>query len=224
MYIQNLNTNKWEKRIDKLEKSTYDLLRQEVEKMRFYSKCIDGTSYTAIDSLNNIYKKLNYLDNSTWHYDLSSSPYSTVSTGDNIINSSTLNKYNDYLLEGGMSIENTFSDKKVITNNLDNFLEVDLMTIDEIEDLLSEKLGLYIDSIRVKEGHRVLVKNQKTFVTINSTIDPNTFFSGNYYIVSNDVSTTSYFYYNETNGIYIFTNNRLIKNKELDIYKSNMKY
>lgn len=222
MWIQNSNTGKWGKSSEKLNKDIYNLLRQELDKMRFYSKCFDGTSYLPINNLDDIYDKLKFVDDKTWY--LGSSTYSVPATGDNIINKNTQEEYYKYLLEDGMTIKNLFTDEKVIENSIDNYLEVDLISTEELDDLTGDKKGLFIDGLRVKEGHRVLIKEQKTFITLGNFVNPDTYFIGNYYVVSEDVTTTEYFYYNELNGIYIFNNNKLVKSDELNNYETNLRY
>ena len=46
--------DKWEKRVDKLDKRIYNYLRQEIDDVRFYSKCLDGISYVPVPDLNNL--------------------------------------------------------------------------------------------------------------------------------------------------------------------------
>lgn len=222
MWIQNSNTGKWGRNSEKLNKDIYNLLRQELDKMRFYSKCFDGTSYLPINNLNDIYDKIKFVDDKSWY--LGASTYSVPATGDNPITYSTQESYNEYLLEDGMTIKNLFTDAKVIENSIDNYLEVDLISTEELENLTSEKKGLFIDNIRVKEGHRVLIKDQKTFITLGNAINPDVYFEGNYYVVNEDDTTTEYFYYNSENGIYIFNNNRLIRTNDLENYETNMRY
>jgi hypothetical protein len=222
MWTQNSNTGKWQKDSEKLNKDVYNLLRQELDKMRFYSKCFDATTYLPINNLEDIYDKLKYRDYESWY--LGSTTYSVPASGNNEITRNTQEAYSEYLLEDGMTLKNLFTDQRVIDNSIDNYLEVDLISTEEIGDLTGEKKGLFIDGIRVLEGHRVLIKDQQTFVTLGNTIDPDTFFEGNYYVVDEDATTTEYFFYNELNGIYTFRNNRLVKTDELDNYETNMRY
>lgn len=222
MWVQNSDTGKWGRDSEKLNKDIYNVLRQELDKMRFYSKCFDGTSYLPINNLDDIYDKIKFVDGKSWYHGVST--YSVPASGDIPITPSTQEAYDEYLLEDGMTIKNLFTDEKVINNSIDNYLEVDLISTEELNDLTGEKKGLFIDGIRVKEGHRVLIKDQKTFVTLGNTIDPDTYFDGNYYIVDEDVTTTEYFFYNFENGIYTFTNNRLVRTDDLENYETNMRY
>ena len=61
------DNNKWNKSIESLNKDNYDFIRQELDKIRYYSKCIDGTSYLSINNFDNIYDdSIGYITNDTW--------------------------------------------------------------------------------------------------------------------------------------------------------------
>lgn len=222
MWSQNLNTSKWEEKKDKLPKGVYNSLRQDLEDLIFYSKCLDGTSYLPINNLNNIYDVFKYdtFDNLTWYID---SQYSN-DNGDLPINDTTIDNYRKYSLEYGLTLKNLFTPERTIKDSINNFLTVDIATTEEIEFLTSPKPGLKIDNVRVKPNHRVLVKDQQTIVTLPNTTNPDVYFDGNYYIIEEDTNTTTYFFYNQENGIYKFINNSLVKESDLDEYEDIVRY
>lgn len=224
MWKRNSNTNKWEIQTESVNKSDFNLLRQEIDKMRFYSKCLDGTSYLPINSLDNIYSKLQFANKDSWFVG-SQSQYSVPYVGNREITDNSFEEYDKYKDEYGMGIKNQFTDSKVITDSINNYLEVDVISTEEINNLTGEKKGLIIDGERVLDGHKVLIKDQKEYVTLSNTIDPDVYFMSNYYIVSEEpTTTTDYFIYSKNNGIYIFTNNRLIRTDDLIKYKDAMRY
>jgi hypothetical protein len=45
--------------------------------------------------------------------------------------------------------------------------------------------NLTIDGVRILEGHRVLVKNQRSIEVLLFDVDPNTYFKGDYIEVNN---------------------------------------
>ncbi|CAG7579736.1 MAG: putative photosystem II stability/assembly factor [uncultured marine phage] len=222
MWVQNPNTGIWERQRDRLPKENYNDIRQDLEDLRFYSKCLDGTSYLPINNLDSIYDILPFQERESWYV---TGPYAVGGSGDKEINSSTIDEeYFKYKEEYGLTLKNLFTPAKVINDQINNFLQVDVATTEEISDILVPKPGLVIDETRIKNGHRILVKDQKTFVTLLNTVDPDTYFDGNYYITDVDTTTTSYFYFNEENGIYLFTNNSLVKTDDLDDYDTNIRY
>jgi len=222
MWSQNLNTTKWEEKKDILPKKVYNSLRQDLEDHRFYSKCLDGTSYLPINNLNDVYDIFRYdsFDNLEWFID---SSYSTDS-GDLPINETTIDTYKKYYTEYGFTLKNLFTPKRTIDDSISNFLDVDVSTTQPIEFLTNSKPGLRIDTIRLKNNQRVLVKDQQTTVTLPNTTDPDTYFQGNYYIINVDTNTTTYFFYNSENGIYKFINNSLVKENDLEVYDDVIRY
>lgn len=222
MWVQDRNTKKWKLKEDRLDKSIYNSIRQDLEDLRFYSKCLDSTTYLPIDSLDNIYKPLSFKDDNSWK--VVSSFSSSPNIGDLDIDDNTINTtYSNYLKEEGFTIKNKFTPEKTIKKSL-NFIEVDLVTDEPILDLLGNNPGLKIDNVRVKNGHKILVKNQINTVTLSNSVDPNTFFQGNFYVVTEDSNVTTYFFYNEQNGIYEFINNKLVKLDYLTDYETNYRF
>jgi hypothetical protein len=77
--------------------------------------------------------------------------------------------------------------------------------------------NLTIDGVRILEGHRVLVKNQRS-IEVLFDVDPNTYFKGDYIEVNNFGSTIEYSYFNSENGIYEYMDNILVRTDELVLY------
>jgi hypothetical protein len=77
--------------------------------------------------------------------------------------------------------------------------------------------NLTIDGVRILEGHRVLVKNQRSIEVLLFDVDPNTYFKGDYIEVNNFGSTIEYSYFNSENGIYEYMDN-IVRTDELVLY------
>ena len=75
MWIINKDTSKWSLTTDSLPKETFDVLKQELSKLRFYSKCLSGATYIPMIDTNNIYDILGHYSPRNWYV---SSPYSVT--------------------------------------------------------------------------------------------------------------------------------------------------
>jgi hypothetical protein len=220
--------NKWEKRVEKLDKRIYNFLRQEIEDVRFYSKCLDGTSYVAIQDKEDIYDVLKYKQNDTYKIN---SDYSSLFSGTDIsgnsIESGDLSEVGNfyrYQSEYGFTLKNLFTPKRLISEST-NYVEVDVATTDTINfNNININESISIDDVTLKEGHRVLIKNNVTTITLDNSVDPDTYFSSNYYISSSVGNTTTYFYYNSENGIYKYSNGTLVRENDLDNYLDNIRF
>ena len=215
----------WEKRVEKLDKRVYNYLRQEIEDVRFYSKCLDGISYIAVPELNNLYDVLNYKTNDTFkiNSDYSANYDDTDITGGIAIGSGDLSDQGShfrYNQEYGYTMKNLFTPKR-LTDDSTNYLTVDIATVDPIN---FGKSYIEIDGVTLKEGHRILVKNNITNVTIDTSVDPDEYFGHNYYFVKEIGDTTTYFYFNSENGIYKFIDGNFVREADLDIYLTNIRY
>lgn len=210
MYTYNTDTAMWVKQTDTLNKDDYNNLKQDIAKMQLYSKALSGATYLYTSSTSSIYDSISYKDNNSWYIDPTSSPYSSMilPTSGAAINSSNLDQYKNYTYEYGFTLKNLFTPSKAI--DIVNSINVNVATIGAI-DLKSTTFSS-IDGITLVEGNLVLVKDQISTVDLAYTVEPNTYFQGNYYLVNNNVADITYQYYNEDNGIYIFTNGTLIKN------------
>lgn len=217
--------DKWEKRVERLDKRIYNYLRQEIEDVRFYSKCLKGISYTPVPELQNLYDVLSYKTNDTFKINktYSSKFNGTDITGGIAIKSGDLSeKGNQYRYneEYGHTLKNLFTPKKII-DDATNYLTVDVATTDPINLNIRHR---EIDGVKLKEGHRVLVKNNITSISINSNIDPDIYFNHNYYFTKEIGNTSTYFYFNEENGIYKIIDGKLNRESDLDKYRPNIRY
>lgn len=215
----------WEKKVEKLDKRIYNYLRQEIEDVRFYSKCLDGISYIPVPDLKNLYDVLNYKTNDTFKINSTYSPNFddtdilggiAITPGD-LSSKGTHYRYNE---EYGYTMKNLFTPKRLIDDST-NYLTVDIATTDPIN---FAKKYIKIDGVTLKEGHRILVKNNITNITIDSSIDPDIYFNCNYYFVKEIGNTKTYFYFNHENGIYKFVDNNMVREDDLDTYLTNIRY
>ena len=100
---------------------------------------------------------------------------------------------------------------------LSNYIQVDVATANEI-DLTLVSDNYYIDGVRLREGHKVLVKDQVVFETIDSSLDPDKYFKGPYTRIENTGLSPDFKYYSSDNGLYVFQNKKLVKLTDLDDY------
>ena len=221
--------NKWYRQTDSLTKENYDYLKQTLDSVRFYSKCLSGATYYPVNDLDNIYDILGSYIPRNWYV---SGPYSITSiptTNTRAISATTSAEYFDkYSKEYGLTLKNLFTPKRLIDDSLNNFIYVDVCSTEEIQNIADKKVGLVIDGVTLKQGHRILIKDQRTNVTLSSLIDADSYFyPTNYYEALNQAIgsvDTDYYYYNEFNGIYIYKDSKLVKETDLDIYADCVRY
>ena len=229
MWTRNSDTGKWSNQIDSLSKDSYDSLKQDLQSVILYSKCLSGSTYLPINNLDNIYDTLSI--NRVGYY--ITDPYNLITTIPSTpisLNSSNSNEfYNKYLKEDAFTLKNLFTPTKLINDQLDNYLYVDVITNGTVSNIGQTNVHLIIDGIKLIEGHRVLIKDQTSQVTLSSTVDPEVYFStielvSNYYEIENFVTDVTYEYHNNQNGIYTYTNNKLVKTSDLETYDSSYRY
>ena len=209
MWIYNTDNEKWERQTDTLSKDNYDNLKVDLEKVKLYSKTLSGSTYLSTSNLDNIYKNLSYKDLKSWYIEPGASIYNSVTsipTNSDPINGDTIDKFKNYQSEYGFTLKNLFTPEKSIEEI--NYIPVAVATTEQID---VNSVLFEIDGIKLIEGNLILVKNQVTNVDLAFTVDPNEYFIGNYYVLTQNVSDTTYYYYNEYNGIYKYTNNKLVK-------------
>lgn len=228
MWAFDKDYNKWVLTEDKISKSDFDYLKQELSSTRFYSKCLSGATYLPINNLENIYDILGEYEPRNWFIRPDGSPYTNTTIP--ILYNKPINKdtsyeyYQKYVSEYGLTLKNLFTPNRLIKDSIDNYIYVDLATIDQIIDLNGTYFELYIDNTRVLNGHRILVKDQVSTETLPFNIDPNTYFKGNYTIVQDYGATVQYSYYNSDNGIYIYNDGKLTRTSELEEYSDCIRY
>lgn len=235
----NIDNNKWISSIDSLKKVDFDSLKEDFKSFRFYQKCLSGSTYVGANSLavgvtnstniSNIYDILQYNAN-TFYYDnngLNPLTYSEAFSGttseypSDISDSISLNNFIDKSLSDyNFTLKNLFTPERLINDQKKNLFYVDLATTNSIDSLGGNLTGLTIDGVIVKEGHRILVKDQYDIVTIPTSTDPSLFFYGYYEKFETLGASTSYKIPNSNNGIYIFRNKSLVRTNDLDSYDS----
>lgn len=227
MWTKNNDNGKWYRKIDVLEKDKFDSLKQDIEKVRLYSKCLSGSTYVAINSLNNIYDILDNRDEYNWFIGLSGSTYSISGTPSNpksIDLSSRDEFYNKFSFEYGLTLKNKFTPIKLINDVIDNYIEVDVSTTENLLNIGSYSPGLIIDGVILKNGHTVLVKDQKSYISLSASVDPETYFTHSYYINATSSSSIEYYYFNYDNGVYSYDKNVLNRTADLISYEDSYKY
>ena len=227
MWTYNSTYNKWSSSDDKLIKSDFDFLKQELKATRFYAKSLSGSTYLPINGTDDVYDILGKYQPRNWYISIVGSPYSiTTIPSQNatpIDAGSSYNYYTKYLSEYGLTLKNLFTPNRLIKDSMGNYNYVDVATTDLL-DLSITDINLTIDGVRLINGQKVLVKNQVSNITLLNTINPNTYFSGNYTIVQNLGGTVEYQYYNEENGLYKYSNGSLVRDVDLDDYKKCIRY
>jgi len=225
MWIFNKDYNKWVITEDKLTKSNFDYLKQELVSTRYYSKCLSGAAYLPINTIDNIYDILGEYEPRNWYIDSSGSQYSYTAIPQNAspINGITSNDYyTKYLSEYGLTLKNLFTPQRLIKDSI-HYLYVDVSTTEQI-NLNTKYTNLIIDGVKLLQGHRLLVKDQISTETLPFDTDPNTYFKGNYTLVQDYGATIEYSYYNSENGIYLFNNGYLTKTSDLSLYEDCIRY
>ena len=241
----NIDDGKWTPGIDSLKKTDFDALKQDLKKLRFYQKCLSGSTYVAVDSniigsnqsatIDDIYGILSlhengYFTQSTYYYN-SLLPYiqpPSLYPNNNpsvISNTQSLDRYIDNILpDYNMTLKNLFTPERLINDQKENVFYVDIVTDDKLDSVSGDLTGLIVDGVRVKEGHRILVKNQFDYVTIPALANPDNFFQGKYELDETVNNTKKYKVYNSDNGIYKFTNRRLLRSTDIDLYDGALRY
>jgi hypothetical protein len=224
MWTLNTDTGKWSNQTDNLSYDVYTNLKQDLQSLRLFSKCLSGSTYLPINKLTDIYDVLNYEKVGFWS---TTPPTSGPTIMPTVVDNNTISDefYNKYLKENAFTLKNLFTPNKLINDQLTNYVYVDVATTTALTSVTSVQVGLMIDDILLKEGHRVLVKDQRTEVTIPSLTDPNIYFgSTNYHLLDTFGTEATYYYFNNQNGIYKYTNNKLVKESDLDTYDGAYRY
>lgn len=232
MWVVNKDTNKWTMREDTISVSDYESIKQDLKSMRFYQKCLSGSTYVGIDNLDSIYSILNnYIPKSyTYNSDFSTYIVSGSPTIDEYqisgTSSGTSSHYdflNKFIPDYGMTLKNLFTPTRLIEDQIKNLKYVDLSTTQRL-DLSQENPNLIIDGVKVKSGHRILVKDQYRVETVSSSTDPDTYFVGHYEIIEEGSTQSVYRIPNYENGIYLYQNNQLQREDDLGTYSSLIRY
>ena len=229
MWTLDTESNKWYEKRDFVTKQDFDYLKQTLDSVRFYSKCLSGATYFPVNNLNNIYDVLGSYVPRNWYVASTYSITSFPAENPRPINQLSSDEYyNKYISEYGLTLKNMFTPKRLIDDSINNFIYVDVCTVEQVDNIGQTIIGLTIDGVLLKEGHRVLIKDQKTFVDLLNSVDPSLYFypTPYYQDINQPVGSldTRYYYYNEINGIYIYKKNKLIRESDLDIYDNCVRY
>jgi hypothetical protein len=227
MWTYNTDYSKWYANDDSISKNDFDYLKQELKSTRFYSRCLSGATYLPVNNLNNIYDILGDYKQRTWYISTLGSQYSVTTIPPKHASPIDLNTSNDYytkyLSEYGLTLKNLFTPYRLIKDSSKNFYYVDVATDGQI-DLTTITKDYYIDGVKLLNGHRVLVKDQKLSVVLLNSADPNTYFTGQYSILQDLGGTIEYEYYSEENGIYLYKDGELVRENDLDDYTRCVRY
>jgi len=224
MWIRNQDTSQWTPNVDTLSTSNFDLLKQDLKSLRFYQKVLSGALFSQMHNINNIYEVLTKQMPKTYAYNNSFSPYVKPHLGfveNPEYISSTSSQFdflNKHLLEYGQTLKNLFTPKRLINDQIKNLNYVDVATTERLENITVQNLDLIIDGIKLKNGHRVLVKDQTTLVVLAESVNPDDYFDTKY-IVSDQIAADIYYLvYNSENGIYVYQNGFLTRSEDLEQY------
>ena len=224
MWILNNDNNKWTSNGESLKTSDFNLLKQDLKSLRFYQRVLSGATFIRMDDVNNIYDVITRKSPKTYNYTQGLSQYVTPyfipqENQEDIISTFSQYEYeNKYLPEYGLTLKNLFTPKRLINEQTKNILYVDVASTDIISNLTSRNPGLFIDGVPLKEGHRVLIKNQYTLITILTTVNPDNYFDGKWEVYEQIGANTTYLIYNNTNGIYKYSDEKLVRDTDLDSY------
>jgi hypothetical protein len=228
MWVFDNDYNKWSSSGDSLVKDEFDFLKQELSAVRFYSKCLSGATYLPMNNLNNIYDILGEYEPRNWYVGLGGSPYSNSlippQHATEITADSSYDYYTKYLTEYGLTLKNLFTPNRLIKDSIDNYIYVDVITSSQLFDLYQPVINRNIDGVRLLDGHKILIKDQKSTVVLPNTTNPDDYFVGNYTEIQNFGTTIEYEYYNNENGIYKYENNLLSKESDLDDYEDCVRF
>lgn len=207
MWIYKKENNRWVSTQDRLKRDDFDLYKQEIEEVRFYSKCLSGATYTSINNTDNIYPILS-IDSNDWSVNL---PFSSINNSlKDIVDQSNFSTFDQSNKEYNFSLKNYFSPVKSIDEFKKNYQYVDVVTNQQINlDIISD--NIIIDGIRLKSGHSVLVKDQYINIMLDVNDDPNIIFNTEWEIVNQSDDKIEYKIADNTNGIYKYENSKLEK-------------
>jgi hypothetical protein len=239
----NIDLGKWTKKSDTLRKSDFDSLMQDFESFRFYQKCLSGSTYTSVNSFISGDLKNSSVENIYDILDLSKNSYFYNFSGQNpiqylepfglpfpesfkqISNLELAKNFQTKIIsEYNWTLKTLFTPERLIKEKKKNQYYVDLATTESIQNLDSYLPGLIIDGNVVKEGQRILVKDQFLNVTLATSINPDDFFFGEWVVVETVGLNTTYRIPSSKNGIYVYNNRRLVRDKDLDLYDNLIDY
>ena len=223
MWQQNADSKEWLRVEDTLPKESFDVLRQDIADTRLYQVCLGGSAFLVADDPSNLYGVLLYTQSHNWVISGSGSAYSASPAVDSAIQITpeSLGDWRKYLKDHGFTLRTKFTPVKTIRDSLANFSEVDLATTAGLSGIGQPQPGLSVDGHLLRPGHRLLVKDQYTWVSLANSVDPASYFTGSYRVDAVGSSSTTYSLYTSENGIYEYGSDyRLTRTSALSDYDS----
>lgn len=222
MYILNNDTGKWELSAPTLPIKNFNNNLIPAQNVALYSRFLSGAVYLPIDNFSNIYDTPS---NTPIGYYINAS-YSNINypNGPQIPLNQNTPDYDKYLFENAFTPKSLFTPSKAVSTL--NLSYADLATTGQID---FNGTFSVIDGVYLLNGQRILVKDQYSTITLSSSTDPNYYFTyvlpvASYNVVQNDVSYITYSYHDNTNGLYSFTQSKLVKLDEINDYQSAYHY
>lgn len=239
-WYRNTDTGKWSPQADKRSKTDFDSYKESFESVRFYQRCLSGSTYVGVHSsifgatdsasMSNIYDILGYYNPVTYYHNAPLQyiePFTSPIPDDPeaITTTASLTEYLTKVeSEYNFTLKNLYSPQRLIDDQKQNLYYVDAVTTDQIKDITIQFEDLVIDGIRLREGHRVLIKDQWVKVTIPTATNPSTFFTGEYKVLKVIGADTRYLIPSSDNGVYKYTKKKLVREDDLDTYEKVSKY
>jgi len=219
MWTRNIDTGKWLRQVDTLSKENYESLKIDLEQVKLYSKCLSGSTYLLINDFTNIYPELS-IEKDFFYNGFVIPPRGTSKS----ILGNEDEFYEKYLKESAFTIKNLFTPEKLLKDEGKNVQRVDLV-IDSSTFSFQPTRSLVVDGNILIPGHRVLVKNLKNRITLPTGTDLGNYFSENvivssYEEVVDEVTSVTYEYYNDKNGIYKYDGFNFIRESDMMDYDS----
>ena len=133
MWVYDSDYKKWIPNDDYLNKENYMFYQQELSAVRFYSKCLSGATFMPIKQLDNLYDILSNYKPINWFIGINGSQYTntlipTVAATE-ITEQTSYDYYTKYLSEDALSLKTLFTPKRLIDDSINNFIYVDVATM-----------------------------------------------------------------------------------------------
>ena len=221
MWNFNSDINKWLSYKDELTLDNYNFYKQELQSVRLYSKCLSGATFLPLNDTENIYDVLGEYEQRNWYISPEDSPYTRTAIPPQFAKpigfTSSYEFYTKYISEYGLTLKNHFTPNRLIREFARNYIEVDVATTTQIDLTVNPEI---IDGVKLLPGHRVLVKDQRSTVNLLNTENPEDFIISDFEVFEDLGATIEYIYYDETNGIYEYDGELLVRNNFLDDYRN----
>lgn len=219
MWVRNIDTGKWSNQTDSLSGDYYESLKVDLERVKLYSKCLSGATYLTLNNFDDLYPQLNQTKIGFYHGVLSQFNGPSIK----ITEENSEEFYEKYLKEDAFTLKTLFTPEKLLNDQYGNFKYVDVAT-DEII-LFQSNSRIIIDGVQLKPGHRVLVKDQISTVTLDVDVNTEEYFTNTlvvstYSNFTNEGVSNTYQYFNTQNGIYRYDGLNLVREDDLSSYEN----